>query len=68
VQLADSCLTVLDPELSSHLSSYNLSASIYALPWILTLGSSDPPLTESMAWFDYLFAKVPPSCLLLHKK
>jgi cell cycle arrest protein BUB2 len=54
--LVDKFLALLDPKLSAHLSSKNLSASIYAFPSVLTLSACTPPLPEVLVLWDFLFA------------
>eukprot|EP00281_Chroomonas_sp_CCMP1168_P029038 CAMPEP_0206251870 /NCGR_PEP_ID=MMETSP0047_2-20121206/22259_1 /ASSEMBLY_ACC=CAM_ASM_000192 /TAXON_ID=195065 /ORGANISM="Chroomonas mesostigmatica_cf, Strain CCMP1168" /LENGTH=320 /DNA_ID=CAMNT_0053677861 /DNA_START=97 /DNA_END=1059 /DNA_ORIENTATION=- len=56
-RLVDKGLEDTDGELAAHLSTCSLSAEIYALPWVLSLGSSTPPLSEAIKWFDYMFAE-----------
>ncbi|GAA5862256.1 hypothetical protein JCM3774_004839 [Rhodotorula dairenensis] len=56
LQLVDSCLQIMDPELYQHLSSFNLKAEIYAFPSILTVCVATPPLSEVLALWDFLLA------------
>ncbi|MCJ1243000.1 hypothetical protein MMC30_000196 [Trapelia coarctata] len=54
--LVDTCLAIIDPKLSAHLLSHQLSASIYAFPSVLTLCACTPPLPEVLYLWDFLFA------------
>jgi len=54
--LVDTCLAIIDPKLSAHLSAHQLSASIYAFPSVLTLCACTPPLPEVLCLWDFLLA------------
>ncbi|GAA5978520.1 hypothetical protein JCM10908_004387 [Rhodotorula pacifica] len=56
LQLVDSCLQIIDPELFKHLLSFNLKAEIYAFPSILTFCAATPPLREVLELWDFLLA------------
>ncbi|KAK4251237.1 rab-GTPase-TBC domain-containing protein [Corynascus novoguineensis] len=57
--LVDKVLAIVDPKLSLHLLSKNLSAEIYAFPSVLTLCACTPPLPEVLRLWDFLFAYGP---------
>jgi cell cycle arrest protein BUB2 len=57
--LVDKVLAIVDPKLSMHLLSKNLSAEIYAFPSVLTLCACTPPLPEVLRLWDFLFAYGP---------
>ncbi|KAL2184576.1 TBC-domain-containing protein [Thermothelomyces heterothallicus CBS 203.75] len=57
--LVDKVLAIVDPKLSQHLLSKNLSAEIYAFPSVLTLCACTPPLPEVLRLWDFLFAYGP---------
>ncbi|KAI1390166.1 TBC-domain-containing protein [Hypoxylon trugodes] len=57
--LVDKVLAIVDPKLSSHLTSKGLSAEIYAFPSVLTLCACTPPLPEVLKHWDFLFAYGP---------
>ncbi|KAK4144731.1 rab-GTPase-TBC domain-containing protein [Dichotomopilus funicola] len=57
--LLDKVLAIVDPKLSFHLLSKNLSAEIYAFPSVLTLCACTPPLPEVLRLWDFLFAYGP---------
>lgn len=57
--LLDKVLAIVDPKLSLHLLSKNLSAEIYAFPSVLTLCACTPPLPEVLRLWDFLFAYGP---------
>ncbi|GAA5968282.1 hypothetical protein JCM11641_003795 [Rhodosporidiobolus odoratus] len=56
LQLVDLCLSALDPNLYTHLTSFNLSAEIYAFPSLLTFCAATPPLREVLELWDFLLA------------
>ena len=55
-RLVDEALAHYDPPLAAHLHAKGLRAHIYAFPWVLSLGTSLPPLSEAARIFDYLLA------------
>lgn len=57
--LVDTLLSLLDPELSSHLLSKGMKAEIYAFPSVLTMCACTPPLPEVLVLWDFLFAYGP---------
>ncbi|KAL2014951.1 hypothetical protein VTK56DRAFT_6732 [Thermocarpiscus australiensis] len=57
--LVDKVLAIVDPKLSLHLLSKNLTAEIYAFPSVLTLCACTPPLPEVLRLWDFLFAYGP---------
>lgn len=56
VKLVDLILHSVDKKLFTHLSKCMLSAKIYALPLVLTLSASVPPLDEVVKLWDFLFS------------
>ncbi|ODV87411.1 hypothetical protein CANARDRAFT_26812 [[Candida] arabinofermentans NRRL YB-2248] len=56
VKLVDIILELVDSKLFNHLKSKMLSAKIYALPSVLTLGACTPPLSEVLELWDFLFS------------
>lgn len=57
--LVDKVLAIVDPRLSSYLTTKGLSAEIYAFPSVLTLCACTPPLPEVLRHWDFLFAYGP---------
>ncbi|KAI1374132.1 TBC-domain-containing protein [Hypoxylon crocopeplum] len=57
--LVDKVLSMVDPRLSSYLTSKGLSAEIYAFPSVLTLCACTPPLPEVLKHWDFLFSYGP---------
>jgi cell cycle arrest protein BUB2 len=53
--LVDECVRAGDGELAAYLTSRDLSARIYALPWVLSFGSAIPPSSQTVKVFDFLF-------------
>jgi cell cycle arrest protein BUB2 len=56
LSLLDCCLSILDPQLHTHLTSHSLHASTYAFPPIATLSACTPPLPEVLKLWDFFFA------------
>ncbi|KAI8916411.1 rab-GTPase-TBC domain-containing protein [Gorgonomyces haynaldii] len=56
VKLVDHCLEELDPELYKHLIKHNLSAQVYAFPYIMTFSACVPPLDQVLVLWDFYFA------------
>ncbi|XXG93964.1 CDC16 protein [Hypoxylon texense] len=57
--LVDKVLSIVDPRLSTYLTTKGLSAEIYAFPSVLTLCACTPPLPEVLRHWDFLFAYGP---------
>lgn len=55
--LIDETVAAADPELAQHLCAHALSARIYAFPWVLSLGTCFPPLSQAVALLDFLFTQ-----------
>mmetsp|Transcript_21314 Transcript_21314/g.27964 ORF Transcript_21314/g.27964 Transcript_21314/m.27964 type:complete len:390 (+) Transcript_21314:48-1217(+) len=55
-QLVERILEECDPQLSAHLQSKCLTGQLYAFPYLLSLYSSVPPLTEVIKIWDVMFA------------
>merc|ERR1719183_657157 len=53
--LVTECLHMVDAELAVFLEGKCLSARIFALPWVLSLGSALAPTSEATKLFDFLF-------------
>mmetsp|Transcript_18605 Transcript_18605/g.28970 ORF Transcript_18605/g.28970 Transcript_18605/m.28970 type:complete len:181 (+) Transcript_18605:293-835(+) len=55
--LIDEVLGEVDSQLASHLDKCKLQAKIYAFPWVLSLGTCFPPLSEAIKLLDFLFVQ-----------
>ncbi|RCH82722.1 hypothetical protein CU097_001906 [Rhizopus azygosporus] len=56
IRLFELCLRSLDPTLYGYLRGKNLSATVYALPPIMTFSACTAPLSELLQLWDYMFA------------
>jgi len=54
--LFDQCLSLLDPELHSHIMSKLPSLAVFSMPYIMTLFANMQPLNEVLKLWDAIFA------------
>jgi cell cycle arrest protein BUB2 len=56
LKLMDTCLQIIDPELSRFLKSKDLSAEVYAFPSVMTFSACTAPISEVLKLWDFYLA------------
>ena len=56
VLLVDKCLEQIDGELYDYLQSHQLSATVYAFPWVMTFSVCKPSLDQVLILWDFFLA------------